>query len=60
MNNSTYNNINYSDEITSHLPRSLQLMIFIEEKANDGVNAILNEIAAGKTTLEDVKRKRGI
>jgi hypothetical protein len=35
-------------------------MIFIEQKANEKFNSILNDIAAGKTTLEEVKRKRGI
>jgi hypothetical protein len=60
MDNSTYTNIKSSDEIMSHLPRATQLMIFIEQKANEEFNSILNDIADGKTTLEEVKKKRGI
>jgi hypothetical protein len=44
----------------SHLPRAFQLMAEIENKANAKLRLILKDIEEGKTTLEEVKKKRGI
>ncbi len=42
------------------MPGSFQIMLDIEEQANEKFNAILKEIQAGKITLEEVKRNRGL
>jgi len=47
-------------EIAAHMPRSLQIMMEIEEKAQIEYQAIMADIRAGKTDLEKVKRKRGL
>ena len=63
MYDSTFSNINLSppdSEVQQHMPRSLQLMIEIEGGAQAAVKEILADIEAGKRTLVDVKRERGI
>ena len=47
-------------EITAHLPSSFQMMIEIQEEAQEKVKQILADIKAGRTTLEAVKRSRGL
>lgn len=62
MSNSTFNNLSlpHDAEITSHLPESFQLMIRIQQDAEREFDAIVADIKAGKTTLEAVKRQRGL
>ena len=62
MYDTSFSNINLSSdsEVQQHMPRSLQIMISIEEQAQAAVNEMLRDIEAGKTTLEAVKRSRGL
>lgn len=62
MSNFDSNKLNPSPdpEITAHLPGSFQLMIKIQQEAEQEFNAIVADIKAGMTTLEDVKRSRGL
>ena len=46
--------------MTAHMPESFQLMIKIQQEAEQEFNAIVADIKAGRTTLEDVKRSRGL
>ena len=55
-----YGNINPADDLTSHLPQSLQTMLEIEQRAQAKFDRIMQDIKEGKYTLEDVKRKRGL
>jgi hypothetical protein len=52
--------LNLDQEAIQHLPKSFKLMIKIERKAQEKVNSILQDIQVGKTTLDDVKRARGL
>ena len=52
--------LNLDPETIQHLPNSFKLMIEIERRAQDKVNSILQDILAGITTLEEVKRARGV
>lgn len=60
MDKFTSGDSNISDDIISQLPKSLQLMVEIEDRANAKLRLILKDIEEGKTTLEEVKKKRGI
>ena len=62
MYDTTFSNIKLSpdSEVQQHMPRSLQLMVEIEDRAQAAVEEILTEIEAGKTTLATVKAKRGL
>ena len=62
MYDTSFSNINLSSdsEVQQHMPRSLQMMISIEEQAQAAVNEMLKDIEAGKTTLEAVKCSRGL
>jgi hypothetical protein len=54
------NLLNLDPETVAHLPRSFQLMIEIERRAQEKVDSIIQDIQSGKTTLEEVKRTRGL
>ncbi|HJH31103.1 MAG TPA: hypothetical protein C5S50_02705 [Methanosarcinaceae archaeon] len=56
----TDNSIDSDQELRNHLPKSLQIMIDIEDRAQAAVKDILADIAAGNTTLEIVKREMRI
>jgi hypothetical protein len=60
MNTFTSGDSNFSEDIISQLPKSFQLMMEIENRANAKLRLILKDIEEGKTTLEEVKKKRGI
>ncbi len=47
-------------EILSRMPKSFQLFYEIQQEAVAEVKQILEDVEAGKTTLEEEKRKRGI
>ncbi|MCD4820919.1 MAG: hypothetical protein K8R11_02325 [Methanococcoides sp.] len=47
-------------EVLDQLPRSLKLFCTIEEQAQTKFDKIMSDIETGKTTLEAVKRERGI
>lgn len=42
------------------MPQSFQLMIKIQQEAETEFKAIVSDIEAGKTTLAEVKRARGL
>lgn len=50
----------HDQTITAHMPESFQLMIKIQQEAEREFDAIVADIKAGRTTLEDVKRSRGL
>ncbi|MHC1756193.1 MAG: hypothetical protein AB9861_12310 [Methanosarcina sp.] len=56
----SFNPIKIDAETRKHMPKSLQLMIEIEERAQLKFNQILIDILEGRTTLEEVKRQRGL
>lgn len=62
MSNLFSNNLNLArdPEITAHMPESFQLMMKIQQEAEQEFNAIVADIKAGRTTLEAVKTERGI
>ena len=62
MNNNidSFNSIQIDAESRKHMPKSLQLMLEIEERAQKKFNQILSDIQDGKTTLEEVKKQRGL
>lgn len=63
MSNEAVEGLNLSSldaETVQHLPKSFQLMVEIEKKAQERVNKILRDVREGKTTLEEIKRARGI
>ncbi|MCD4822772.1 MAG: hypothetical protein K8R11_12115 [Methanococcoides sp.] len=54
------NNFSSDSEVEGHLPKSHQLMLRIDKEAEAKVTEILESIKKGETTLEEVKRQRGI
>ena len=62
MSNNTNSNLilAHDPEIMAHMPESFQLMIQIQQEAEAEFNAIVAEIKAGKTTLAEIKRMRGL
>lgn len=48
------------EELIQHLPRYLQLMLEIEEMAQAEFDGIMQDIREGKTSLENIKKERGI
>jgi hypothetical protein len=47
-------------ESSDHILKTLELMLKIEELAQARLNEILVDVRAGKTTLDEVKRQRGL
>ena len=60
MFSSDLSNSNIDSDIVKHLPKSLQLMVEIERQAQAKFNEIMAAIERGETTLEEVKRRRGL
>jgi len=60
--NRTYNKTfsSNSTDVDSHLPRSFQLILEVEQRAELKFEQILADIQTGKTTLEQVMRERGL
>ena len=52
--------LTYEPELIAHMPESFQLMIKIQQEAEKEFNLIIKNIEAGRTTLEAVKRERGL
>ena len=52
--------LTYEPELIAHMPESFQLMIKIQQEAKAEFNVIVADIKAGRTTLEAVKRARGL
>lgn len=50
----------YEPELIAHMPESFQMMIQIQQEAEAEFKAIVSDIESGKTTLEEVKRARGL
>lgn len=61
MSNFDYTNLTLShdSDITAHMPQLFQLMIRIQQEAEQEFNNIVVDIELDKTTLEEVKRERG-
>ncbi|WP_048179936.1 hypothetical protein [Methanosarcina sp. MTP4] len=47
-------------EIMERMPKTFRLYFEIERRAQEKYQQILADVAAGKTTLEEERRKRGI
>ncbi len=62
MNTNLESNKNFyvSTELNQHMPKSFQTMIKIEQMALDRLRRIKNSVERGETTLEAVKRERGL
>lgn len=52
--------LNISPEIEDHLPKHLQIMLEVERQAQKEYHLIMDDIRSGKTTLDDVKYRRGL
>ncbi|MCK4252680.1 hypothetical protein KAX97_14630 [candidate division WOR-3 bacterium] len=50
----------HEPDLIAHMPQSFQLMIKIQQEAEAEFKAIVSDIEAGKTTLAEVKRARGL
>lgn len=53
-------NASHDQEIAAPLPESFTLMMKIQQEAEAEFKVIVDEIKAGRTTLEAVKRERGL
>lgn len=62
MKHSTETDINliHSHDLLEHMPKAFQTMAIIEEKAEARFCEIMASIERGDTTLEEVKRQRGV
>lgn len=62
MSNNTISDLTFvhDPEITAHMPQSFQLMIQIQQEAEAEFSAIVKDIRAGKITLHEVKKARGM
>ncbi|WP_440948129.1 hypothetical protein ACSAZL_07805 [Methanosarcina sp. T3] len=47
-------------ESSDYIPKTFELMLRIEALAQERLTRILKDIADGKTTLDAVKRQRGL
>ena len=52
--------LSHDSEMLAHMPQSFQIMIQIQQEAEAEFKAIVSDIEAGKTTLAEVKRTRGL
>lgn len=48
------------EQVFDHLPKSHQLMLKIDELAQEKLNELLEPVRRGEMTLEDLKRSRGL
>ena len=48
------------EQIIEHMPQSFQLMLKIDELAQEKLNELLEPVRRGEITLEDLKRSRGL
>ncbi len=62
MNNIHANNkdISIESELDQHMPKAFQTMLKIEQMAEERFQKIKESIERGETTLEAVKRERGL
>lgn len=47
-------------ESCNHIPKTFELMLKIETLAQERLKRIIEDVQAGKITLEEVKRQRGL
>lgn len=47
-------------ESSNYIPKTFEMMLKIEALAQERLNKILVDVAEGKTTLDAVKRQRGL
>lgn len=48
------------NDLLEHMPKALQTMTIIEQRAKARFQEIMDTIEKGETTLEKVKRERGL
>lgn len=62
MNTTLGNNkkVSFDSELDQHMPKAFQTMIRIERMAQARLQLIQESIERGETTLEAVKRERGL
>lgn len=62
MNTTTVNNkkISVDTELDQHIPKAFQTMLKIEQMAQERLRQIEESIKRGETTLEAIKRERGL
>ncbi|WP_292387709.1 hypothetical protein [Methanosarcina sp. UBA5] len=52
--------VSIDSELDQHMPKAFQTMLKIEQMAQARLEEILDSIERGETTLEAIKRKRGL
>lgn len=52
--------VSFDNELDQHMPKAFQTMLKIEQMAQARLQLIKESIERGETTLEAVKRERGL
>ncbi|TGC07019.1 hypothetical protein CUN85_12045 [Methanolobus halotolerans] len=52
--------VSHDKDLFTHMPKALQTMALIEQRAKTRFLEIKSSIERGETTLEEVKRQRGL
>ncbi len=53
-------NFSINIELNQHMPKAFQTMLKIEQMAQDRLQQIKNSVERGETTLQAIKRERGL
>ena len=56
----SFDSAQINTESRKNMLKSFQMMLEIEERAQKKFTQILSDIQAGKTTLDEVKKQRGL
>jgi len=54
------NNFYRNTELNLHMPKAFQTMLKIEQMAQNRLQQIKNSVERGETTLQAIKRERGL